>query len=911
MYAVTFYSYKGGVGRSLLVANCAHYLAQLGLRVVALDLDLEAPGLHYKFADLLPPGFVPRRGVVDLISDYATRDQLYESLADVVFEVPLGDSMPEPGDRPQGKLLVIPAGASPSLEYWKQVASIDWKRFLYDEGATGLEFFVDLRDRISAELEPDLLLIDSRTGITEIGNVATSVLADAVVCIVAGTAENLEGSRAVLRGLQRHRRLSDGAHLDFRIAVSRPHPSIPLAARLEEIRAFLEDPAEMLDATLSVGTPYPLTYSPEMEQRERLVVGADFEQTSQLSLDYMAIAEEILPEPLQSKISSWSPTLNSPYPYSVWSYSRLVLENPNVPIEGLYRLGRRCIIVIPGFNPDMRAADGRPLPEWFTAENAAGVSMNLVDRVSEGAVLVPEPCLADLVELRDLPRSARDIDTELALRLPRTFPRFTTRRSDAGGTLLLDVERALRADEHMALRRALAPLNYSPTLRPSVRVTPAVASDEPRFQRGPQGDIDLVPSRRLPFRFSKEVRDLVARDEDLWMSSRLAIHRGEINDPAAILPAWRRTKGSRFLAGSQAFSVPEVHRLLPYCEQLIVTLPLRKRCDENLTSMGLPREELLALAGEGRVIVLIPQSTDRYDPALLNDLAQRAPDSLIWSRTLCAATMIELRRRLYPWFFPGFDLQERRERLHRASAREPWSQSSTSFLQPAEFSRFLADVWSREELLSHTMGAAGASFLGGGFGTLLSRHVEHLLKREFILEAHEAGASVAVAAALGAAMVPMQRLEYSLLPFTWLGARLMTWLSDAYHQNVTSIVLDLPDRKMSAMELSRLHGRELENVRELVCATAQGAGTSALDTAHAQEVCRRMLVSAGVLTESNESLTFGAHPRGIASADLPKAEPVSMSVLRDSLAGGSAAGQVVDVAAEQSRFPPIIVGEFS
>jgi Mrp family chromosome partitioning ATPase len=46
---VAFYSYKGGVGRSLLLAYAARYLAAiLGKRVVALDFDFEAPGLHYK-----------------------------------------------------------------------------------------------------------------------------------------------------------------------------------------------------------------------------------------------------------------------------------------------------------------------------------------------------------------------------------------------------------------------------------------------------------------------------------------------------------------------------------------------------------------------------------------------------------------------------------------------------------------------------------------------------------------------------------------------------------------------------------------------------------------------------------------------------------------------------------------------
>src|SRR5580658_5977806 len=48
METVAFYSYKGGVGRSLLLANAARFLATLGKSVVALDFDLEAPGLHYK-----------------------------------------------------------------------------------------------------------------------------------------------------------------------------------------------------------------------------------------------------------------------------------------------------------------------------------------------------------------------------------------------------------------------------------------------------------------------------------------------------------------------------------------------------------------------------------------------------------------------------------------------------------------------------------------------------------------------------------------------------------------------------------------------------------------------------------------------------------------------------------------------
>jgi hypothetical protein len=64
---VTFFSFKGGVGRTTLLASTAMQLAADGKRVVAIDLDVEAPGL----GSLL--GATTRRGVVDFLVDhYAT-----------------------------------------------------------------------------------------------------------------------------------------------------------------------------------------------------------------------------------------------------------------------------------------------------------------------------------------------------------------------------------------------------------------------------------------------------------------------------------------------------------------------------------------------------------------------------------------------------------------------------------------------------------------------------------------------------------------------------------------------------------------------------------------------------------------------------------------------------------------------
>ena len=68
---VTFYSYKGGTGRSMALANVAWILAQTGHRVMAIDWDLEAPGLHRYFLPFLDDSELQEtRGLIDLFWSY-------------------------------------------------------------------------------------------------------------------------------------------------------------------------------------------------------------------------------------------------------------------------------------------------------------------------------------------------------------------------------------------------------------------------------------------------------------------------------------------------------------------------------------------------------------------------------------------------------------------------------------------------------------------------------------------------------------------------------------------------------------------------------------------------------------------------------------------------------------------------
>ena len=59
---IAFYSHKGGVGRSLVLANVAYELARLGRKILVLDLDLEAPGQH--MTDLFRPRIAHARDLM-------------------------------------------------------------------------------------------------------------------------------------------------------------------------------------------------------------------------------------------------------------------------------------------------------------------------------------------------------------------------------------------------------------------------------------------------------------------------------------------------------------------------------------------------------------------------------------------------------------------------------------------------------------------------------------------------------------------------------------------------------------------------------------------------------------------------------------------------------------------------------
>ena len=193
MYVVTFYSFKGGVGRTMAMVNTAFALAGSGRSVMLIDFDLEAPGLT-TFDRLRPDR--PRPGIVEFVSRYLDTGSAARARW-MSFQSPRPEGIP-------GKVWVLPAGKE-DVSYRRLLPQINWID-LYGT-KDGFMLFEDMKYQIESKYHPDYVLVDSRTGHSDIEGVCTRQLPDAVVILFFPNEQNLAGLESVCRNIRSEREL--------------------------------------------------------------------------------------------------------------------------------------------------------------------------------------------------------------------------------------------------------------------------------------------------------------------------------------------------------------------------------------------------------------------------------------------------------------------------------------------------------------------------------------------------------------------------------------------------------------------------------------------------------------------------------------------------------------------------------
>jgi MinD-like ATPase involved in chromosome partitioning or flagellar assembly len=224
---ITFYSYKGGTGRSMALVNVAALIAKRDKesRILMIDWDLEAPGLEHYFQKYINPiESESKEGIFDFVKKAhkklpkmtygeEDRDKLnnyFKTLFDSLITINLHSSA--------NKLFLLKSGKQ-TTDYSDQINKFNWEGFYKRIPA----FFTLFADFLSEHF--DYVFIDARTGHTGIGGISTMLMPEKLVLVFTPNRQGLEGIVKVAEKATNYRMNSGDL---------RPLMIYPLPSRVDE-----------------------------------------------------------------------------------------------------------------------------------------------------------------------------------------------------------------------------------------------------------------------------------------------------------------------------------------------------------------------------------------------------------------------------------------------------------------------------------------------------------------------------------------------------------------------------------------------------------------------------------------------------------------------------------------------------
>lgn len=192
---VTFYSFKGGVGRSTALGLVAGILATRNRRVVMVDFDLEAPGISILFRSDGENLNGEQYGVLDYLHQrHLTPEENIPSIESCIYQINLPT---------RGELFLVPVGEYDE-NYIHRLADLDrrtWQHFYQGETNPISQLMEDIKN----QLNPDVILIDARPGFNDTSAIALFDLADTAIVCFSPTDQSFEGLRWVVQGVRKQR----------------------------------------------------------------------------------------------------------------------------------------------------------------------------------------------------------------------------------------------------------------------------------------------------------------------------------------------------------------------------------------------------------------------------------------------------------------------------------------------------------------------------------------------------------------------------------------------------------------------------------------------------------------------------------------------------------------------------------
>jgi MinD-like ATPase involved in chromosome partitioning or flagellar assembly len=245
---ITFYSYKGGTGRTMALSNVACILAKESTDhkgVLMIDWDLEAPGLHRFFfqdrfytpasshGEITNPSAAvaieEKPGLIDLFLELASALHGFDSkqndmeIKDMLNRVNLEQFIVKTHIP---NLSLLKAGSFDE-KYSDKVNTFNWEQ-MYNRSPSLIRVFAEtLAERY------EYVLIDSRTGYTDISGICTMLMPQKLVVVFTPNRQSYTGIKQLIKRATKYRRRSNDL---------RPLLVYPLPSRIEfsrdDLRAY-------------------------------------------------------------------------------------------------------------------------------------------------------------------------------------------------------------------------------------------------------------------------------------------------------------------------------------------------------------------------------------------------------------------------------------------------------------------------------------------------------------------------------------------------------------------------------------------------------------------------------------------------------------------------------------------------
>lgn len=264
----------------MALVNCALELVQRGRRVLLLDFDLEAPGIP-TFEGFSGATHVP--GIVDYVTEYMVTG-IAPKLDDFIYS----NTEMESG---KGNLWLIPAGKQ-GPGYSAKLQTIDWQR-LYEQQA-GFLVFEDMKEQWKKLLNPDYVLIDSRTGHTDVGGICTRQLPDAVCLMFFPNDQNLSGLTRIVEEI----RSEAGPPRRREIVLHFAPSNVP---DLDDEEGILEGHMKQSQSVLGYSVPTTIIHHYDSLALLDQIIFTRHRRSTKLAKEYQQLTTEIVAQNLQDR----------------------------------------------------------------------------------------------------------------------------------------------------------------------------------------------------------------------------------------------------------------------------------------------------------------------------------------------------------------------------------------------------------------------------------------------------------------------------------------------------------------------------------------------------------------------------------------------------------------------------------